>query len=174
MKGRIAQCIIFSLTCWAASVAFVPGAAVAAEIKAAGGQDIAAEFIPESFRGLIDEDFVYQRENRTDPFAQFVSAEGTGKEGQKEAAELLPGMQRYEPGQLNLVAIILGQGPPFAMVQDFSGIGYIIHRGMLIGKTGVVEDIVANKVLIKQYSFTMAGEKRYHTVEMQLKKEGEE
>lgn len=120
--------------------------------------------------------FVYQRENRPDPFLPFIKEKVLQQD--KQAVEEVPqekllGMQRFEPGQLSLVAIILKQPSPIAMVQDSSGMGYIIEEGMKIGRTGVIEQITANTVIIKQTTTTWNQEKLFKRVEMVLRKEGE-
>jgi len=61
----------------------------------------------------------------------------------------------------------------FAMAQDSNNQGYIIRKGILLGQTGVVEAIVPNKVIVKNYTYNLAGDKIYKTVEMVLKQEGE-
>ncbi len=61
----------------------------------------------------------------------------------------------------------------FAMVQDSNNQGYIIRAGILVGRTGVVEAVVPNKVIVKNYTYNLAGDKIYKTVEMVLKQEGE-
>ena len=123
-----------------------------------------------------EEVFVYRREGRVDPFQPFL----TEKAGRKEVAvqtepEVLTGMRRFEPGQLSLVAIAFSERGALAMVQDSAGKGYVIRPGTLIGRFGVVDDIVPNRILIKERHYTMAGEEQFRTVEMLLKKgEGKE
>ena len=59
--------------------------------------------------------FVYKREGRTDPFVSFVQEKVLAV---KTPVEELTGMRKFEPGQLTVVAIILGAADKFAMVQD--------------------------------------------------------
>jgi type IV pilus assembly protein PilP len=87
--------------------------------------------------------------------------------------EELTGMRKFEPGQLTVVAIILRHDDRFAMVQSANNQGYIIREGLLLGRTGVVEAIAPNKVVVKNYTYNLAGDRIYKTVEMLLKKEGE-
>jgi type IV pilus assembly protein PilP len=124
---------------------------------------------------LLKTYFTYQRENRPDPFATFIKKE-TPKakiEGQETPEEELSGMQLFEPGQLRLVSIVFSEDSAFAMVEDSVGKGYIIKKGTLIGRRGVVEDILPNVVVIKQWSLSFAGQKKYKNIEMVLRKEGE-
>jgi type IV pilus assembly protein PilP len=114
--------------------------------------------------------FYYVRENRSDPFVPFIQERVTVTETPMEE---LSGMQKFEPGQLTVVAIMLSPQDKFAMVQDSNNQGYIIREGILLGRTGVVEAIVPNKVIVKNYSYNLAGDKIYKTVEMVLRQEGE-
>lgn len=118
--------------------------------------------------------FVYQVDERPDPFMPFISDKIVQSgETDSESGERLTGMRQFEPGQLNLVAIMFTETNPMAMVEDSSHKGYIIHRGTKIGKTGVVTDILPNEVIIKQLSYSMDQAKKYTTMEMILRKEGE-
>jgi len=114
--------------------------------------------------------FVYKRESRNDPFVPFVTERVVAT---VVTVEELTGMRKFEPGQLAVVAIVSGPGDIFAMVQDSNNQGYIIRKGILLGRTGVVEAIVPNKVIVKNYTYNLAGDKIYKTVEMVLKQEGE-
>ena len=119
-----------------------------------------------------DDGFVYRREDRADPFAPFISEKMINAERNK-AKEELTGLQRVEPGQLTLVAVIFNGKTAMAMAQDPGGMGYYIRQGMKIGLSGVVDAITTNTVIIKQKYQTISGKSRYRTIEMVLKKEGE-
>jgi len=114
--------------------------------------------------------FVYKREGRNDPFVPFVQERVVATEA---PIEELRGMRKFEPGQLTVVAIVMSPTEKLAMVQDSNNQGYIIREGNLLGRTGVVEEIVPNKVIVKNYTYNLAGDKIYKTVEMVLKQEGE-
>lgn len=113
--------------------------------------------------------FVYQREGRPDPFFPFL----TQQPQKGDAGGELSGMQRLEPGQLRLVAIVRSARGPVAMVQDSAGIGYTLRRGSRIGRNGEVVDIQSNKVIIRQEAFSTTKEKQYRTTEMVLTKDGD-
>ena len=117
-----------------------------------------------------DDSFVYKRQGRTDPFVTFVREKVVAT---RAPVEELTGMRKFEPGQLAVVAIVLSAADKFAMVQDSNNQGYIIRAGILLGRTGVVEAVVPNKVIVKNYTYNLAGDKIYKTVEMVLKQEGE-
>ncbi len=120
---------------------------------------------------LLNQDFTYERENRADPFTPFITDKTV--ESPEESTEKLTGMQLFEPGQLQLVAILFSGTKAVAMVQDSSGKGYIIDEGTKIGRRGVVEKIAPNVVTIRQWHRTPFGEKQYEEVEMVLRKEGD-
>jgi len=119
-------------------------------------------------------EFTYQGEERPDPFMPFITEKVINPtETDNETGERLTGMRQFEPGQLNLVAIMFTESNPMAMVEDSSHKGYLIRRGTKIGKTGAVTDILPNEVIIKQLSYSMDQEPKYSTMEMILRKEGE-
>ena len=117
-----------------------------------------------------DEPFIYKREGRSDPFQPFIREKVVVT---MAPVEELTGMRKFEPGQLTVVAIVMGATDKFAMMQDSNNQGYIIREGILLGRTGVVEAIVPNKVIVKNYTYNLAGDKIYKTVEMVLNQQGE-
>ena len=124
---------------------------------------------------MADDGFVYSMEGRTDPFVPFLTdKEKVDKPAAVEPPEELVGMRRFEPGQLTLVAIVLRNRDNLAMVQDPAGQGYVIRKGTKIGRFGEVEDVVPNRVIVQNITFTRSGEKRLNRVEMLLKQRGEE
>ena len=122
--------------------------------------------------------FEYQLEDRADPFVPFITPKAA--ESSIDMNEIidentpLTGMQLFEPGQLTLVALLKSGLEDMAMVQDFTGKGYMLTEGIKIGKRGVVKDITSNKVIIEETAETRAGKKIITEVVMLLKKEGEE
>lgn len=124
---------------------------------------------------MPDDGFIYSMEGRTDPFVPFLTDKAkVDQPVAVEAPEELVGMRKFEPGQLSLVAIVLRNKENLAMVQDPAGQGYVIRKGTQIGRFGVVEDIVSNRVIVQNITFTRTGEKRLNRVEMLLKQRGEE
>ena len=61
--------------------------------------------------------FVYRRDGRSDPFMPFVSEKVIAADMEIPEEELV-GMQKFEPGQLTLVAVVQTESEPLAMVQD--------------------------------------------------------
>lgn len=128
---------------------------------------------------VVERDYEYNIEGRTDPFIPFFTGEKTTSQEPDpnaivETTERLTGMQLFEPGQLTLVALMKVQGSYIAMVEDFKGQGYIIREGTKIGRRGVVKDIVSNEVVIEETAMTRAGKELHNEIVMALRKEGEE
>ena len=117
--------------------------------------------------------FTYRRENRSDPFMPFISQETGPTVVVLEEEATLSGMQLFEPGQLTLVAILFSGQQALAMVEDSTGMGHMIRVKDKIGRRGEVKAIVANAVVIEEWSLTTSGSKRFTTTEMVLRKEGD-
>jgi len=122
------------------------------------------------------EGFQYLIGDRGDPFMPFLveKKESTVDMNQiVDTTEKLEGMQLFEPGQLTLVAIAQSNRQHFAMVQDFTGQGYIINKGMKIGRRGTIIDIAPNQVVIEEIATTLGGKILTNEIVMYLKQEGE-
>ncbi|MDR3631967.1 MAG: hypothetical protein P4L42_16735 [Desulfocapsaceae bacterium] len=118
--------------------------------------------------------FRYRLEGRSDPFVPFISdktEEGLNPNDIVDGEEQLTGMQLFEPGQLTLVALVTTPDQKFAMVEDVTGKGYIIKEGTKIGRRGIVQEIVPNKVIIEETAMTRAGKKLISDTVMVLRKE---
>lgn len=126
----------------------------------------------------VSTQFEYVLENRPDPFVPFITEKAaTSTVDMNEIvdkSEPLTGMQLFEPGQLTLVALLKKNAEDVAMVEDFTGKGYILLEGTKIGRRGVVKDIAPNAVIIEETAVTRAGKEIVTQVVMTLKKEGEE
>lgn len=129
---------------------------------------------------VVQSEYEYQIESRPDPFNPFFSGETTTEQPALDPNEIiedkakLTGMQLFEPGQLTLVALLKTKNKYIAMVEDFTGRGYVIKEGMKIGRRGVVKSILPNKVLIEEVAVTRAGRELKNETVMALRKEGEE
>ena len=122
--------------------------------------------------------YEYQLENRPDPFAPFITEKAAAASvDMNEIVDEngpLTGMQLFEPGQLTLVALLKKDAEDMAMVEDFTGKGYVLTEGAKIGRRGIVKDIAPKSVIIEETAVTRAGKKIITEVVMLLKKEGEE
>ena len=119
--------------------------------------------------------FVYERFDRSDPFMPFLREKSVAKTQDEEIDDYgeLVGMQKFEPGQLRVVAILQTATGPMAMVEDSTGKGYVVSPGIKLGKNGVIEEITDNMILVKQKRVMTSGAIRYRDVTMVLKREGD-
>jgi type IV pilus assembly protein PilP len=125
-----------------------------------------------------DDSYSYVTEGRSDPFKPFVSTQSAAPVGPDpneviETTEELSGMQLFEPGQLNLVGILLSPSGEMALVEDQAKKGYVLRVGTLIGKRGTVTEIASEQVTIIETAKTRAGKEVKNTLTMRLKKEGD-
>lgn len=152
-------------------LASLAGPALAADAPSAPGATAADA-------NLAPTDFEYLVSNRKDPFVPFITEKATTSDiNMNEIVDVeteLTGMQLFEPGQLSLVALMKSGSEDYAMVQDFTGKGYVITKGTKVGRRGVVTEISPNKVVIEETAQTRAGQKIVTNTVMVLKKEGEE
>ena len=155
---------------------FVFGVCVAADPQE-NDPAVAEETVPIEIEQSTS-DYQYQVEDRPDPFAPFVSGRAQTNpvvpDEIVENNEVLTGMQLFEPGQLTLVALMMTGGEAVAMVQDFTGRGYLIEEGMKIGRRGVITRITEDKVLVEETATTRSGKVLKNEIAMVLKREGEE
>jgi type IV pilus assembly protein PilP len=85
------------------------------------------------------------------------------------ALENLSPLQRYEIGQLKLVGIIYNVSPPRAMVEDSSGLGFILTPGTPVGPNGgVVTAIEPRQVVVVEWYTDVIGEKHRKEYTLEL------
>jgi type IV pilus assembly protein PilP len=122
--------------------------------------------------------FEYKLEGRPDPFAPFISRQIDVRKIKSDEIidenKELTGMQRFEPGQLTLVAVLYSGNKHIAMVEDVTGKGYMLNEGTPIGRHGVVSRIALQQVVITETAHTRAGKEIKNTIVMRLNKEGEQ
>ena len=127
--------------------------------------------------GDSNQPFEYKLENRPDPFVPFITEKAASSNVNMDeivdSGEPLTGMQLFEPGQLTLVALLKKDGENMAMVQDFTGKGYVLTEGTKVGRRGIVKSFTPQSVIIEETAVTRAGKKTVTEVAMLLKKEGE-
>lgn len=79
-------------------------------------------------------------------------------------------LERYQIGQLRLVAVIYDTREPRAVVEDGEGLGYIVRVGTSIGPNGgTVRGIERGRVLIQEESVDFYGERHPSDVVMELR-----
>ena len=77
-----------------------------------------------------------------------------------QSAEPATPLQSYEIGQLRLVGVVFDLAPPRAMVEDSSGLGFIVTPGTAIGPNGgVVTAIRPRQVVVEEWQTDVIGEK---------------
>lgn len=124
---------------------------------------------------LSKDDYEYQWEGRADPFLPFLST----KPQKKVVDEILEterpktGLTGLEPGQLTVVAILMTKQDKMAMVQDVTGVGYVLRAGMEIGSRGIVSEILDDKVIVEEVIKTRLGKESTRDITMRLNKEGD-
>lgn len=85
------------------------------------------------------------------------------------AGEARTPLQRYDLGQLRLVAVIYDAQPPRAVVEDDAGLGYIVRVGTPIGANGgAVKAIEQGKVRVEEESIDFYGDRQTSVVVMEL------
>ena len=76
-------------------------------------------------------------------------------------------LQRLDLGQFKVVGILLETGEPKALIEDNSGLGYIVTLGTLIGsKGGVIKSIEPDRILVEEYETDFYGKRQ--TLEREL------
>ena len=79
-------------------------------------------------------------------------------------------LERYELGQLRLTAVIYGGSEPRAVVEDDSGLGYIVKIGTRIGPNGgKVSGIDRGRLTVREDYVDFYGEHRPTDVTLELK-----
>jgi len=138
----------------------------------AGAPAIAADAPPAPQPASVQEakaveppaDDPYDPTGRRDPFRPPRAAANV------HTGEQMTPLQRYEIGQLRLVAIIYDTSQPRAVVEDDAGLGYIVRVGTPIGPNdGTVRAIERGRVLIQEDSVDFYGEHHPAEVAMELR-----
>ena len=110
-----------------------------------------------------DDDAVYNPTGRRDPFRP------PRVNQQTLAGEARTPLQRYDLGQLRLVAIIYNATSPTAVVEDDAGLGYIVRVGTPIGANGgAIKAIEQGKVRVEEESIDFYGERQTSEVVLEL------
>jgi len=103
-----------------------------------------------------------KRDPFTPPFSQ-PAAEG------EETAEPKTPLQRFDLGQLKLVGVIWETDEPRALIEDNSGLGYIVTRGTLIGsRGGMVKMIEPKRIVVEEYETDFFGKRQAQEKELRL------
>ena len=101
-------------------------------------------------------DYAYDPSGKRDPFRPLYLL----RKPLAQTAEPVTPLQGYEIGQLRLVGVVFNLAPPRAMVEDSSGLGFIITPGTPIGPNGgVVTAIRPRQVVVEEWQTDVIGER---------------
>ncbi len=104
---------------------------------------------------------------RRDPFRPFT----LDLRAAEKPVQLTP-LQRYELGELAVVATIWELSPPRAMVEDGVGMGYIVTLGTPIGHNGgIVTAIEPARVVVEEHELDFYGKEQVNRIVMETPKE---
>jgi type IV pilus assembly protein PilP len=134
-----------------------------AEPPAAPSGPAAAPIRGDTGRAPGANDAVYDPIGKRDPFRPPRANQTT------LAGEARTPLQRYDIGQLRLVAVIYDASAPRAVVEDDAGLGYIVRVGTPIGANGgAVKAIERGKVRVEEESIDFYGDRQASEVVMEL------
>ena len=106
------------------------------------------------------------RHDRRDPFRPPRLGAGTTA----ALGETRTPLERYEIGQLRLVAVIYGSNQPRAVVEDDQGLGYIVKPGTRIGPNGgEVAAIDRGRMVVRETYTDFYGEQRPSETILEMK-----
>jgi type IV pilus assembly protein PilP len=113
-------------------------------------------------------EYSYNPAGKPDPFKPFIQLTPV-REGSR-TAPLTP-LQKYDIGQLKLVAIISTPEGNIALVEDATGKGYFLKKGTWIGKNdGKVNKILKDKVIIEEVYQDIFGQTKTNEISLFLHK----
>jgi type IV pilus assembly protein PilP len=143
-------------------MALIPASAIAADAKNPPVSGEEPVFAPREQPEVPPFDPTGKR----DPFRPFL----LDLRDMKKTGPLTP-LQRYDLGQLSLVAILWEISPPRAMVEDSLGMGYIVTVGTPIGRNnGVVKSIEPDHLVVEERVLDLYGQERTADVVVGLPK----
>jgi len=107
------------------------------------------------------EEYSYTSAGKPDPFRPLladISLKIKAAVNDRDKAFLTP-LQKYELSDLKLVAVVVLDGEPTAMLEDPTGYGYVVRKGVLVGPNdGVVERVTPTGMIIKEKIYNSVGE----------------
>ena len=120
-----------------------------------------------------EHDYVYDPTGKRDPFQPFIATQ-TPVTPSGEEIPVTP-LQQYDLSQLKLVAILVGTGEGKAMVEDAEGKGYIVEKGIYVGRNfGKVKAVMKDRVVIEERYKDYMGQVKTKEIVLQLQPPGEE
>jgi type IV pilus assembly protein PilP len=118
----------------------------------------------EPARAVEPEDVPYDSTGRRDPFRP--PSVGVSR----QRGEPTTPLQRYDVGQLKLVAIIYDTHEPRAVLEDEAGLGYIVKQGTLVGlNDGEIRAIERGRVVVEEQAVDYYGESHPSEIVLELR-----
>jgi len=112
-------------------------------------------------------DFHYDPEGRRDPFRSY---EWEYMKGELAHAQQSGPLEQYDLAQLQLVGVVWNVGRARALVQDPSGMSYVVAAGARMGKNeGQVMRIDDNLVVVREHYVDLYGNESTKDVEMRIR-----
>ncbi len=107
-------------------------------------------------------EYSYDATGIPDPFIPLIADTAPVKTAvprQRDQSEPLTPLQKYDLGELSLVAIISAEKKSRALLEDSSGFGFIVTEGTAVGKNdGIIKKITNNLVIIEEQIYNSSGE----------------
>ncbi len=116
--------------------------------------------------GRVDAQFSYDPTGKRDPFRSFEWE----RPDRKDPDELRGPLEKFDLGQLDLVAVVWRTDNAKALVKDPAGQSYIVGHGTRIGKNeGRVIRIDDNEMVVKETYVDHLGNKSTKDIEMRIR-----
>jgi type IV pilus assembly protein PilP len=115
--------------------------------------------------------FDYKFEDRPDPFLPFFDSKEPKEEKKIIPGQILTELQKFEPGQLRLVAVMAFKDKNIAMLEDVTGEGHLAEQGTPIGRNGIVSSIKADVLLVTEAYETTTGRKVVNKIPLHMQKQ---
>ena len=116
--------------------------------------------------------FDYKFEDRPDPFLPFFDdKEPPPGERIIDPNQILTELQKFEPGQLKLVAVLGFKDKNIAMLEDVTGKGHLAEEGMGIGRHGIVTSIEPDVLLVTETYTTTTGREVVNKIPMHMQQQ---
>lgn len=116
--------------------------------------------------------FSYSSAGKADPFRPLIvdTAAKKASDARSRDRDFLTPLQKYELKDLKLVAVVVSEDGPTAMLEDPTGYGYVVRTGMLVGPNdGVVERVTRTGIIVREKIYNSLGEEepRISTITIQ-------
>ncbi len=115
---------------------------------------------------LVSHDFVYDSTGKRDPFRNFKWE----RPDRRLDRDVLGPLEQYDLAQLQVVAVVWKTGNARALVQDPSGMSYIVAEGARLGKNeGTITAINDNEVRVKETYVDFLGRETTKDIDMRMR-----